>query len=146
MDLEPLEIIEDRTDEQKMKDGDWCDLPPLKLPRPSVCGIHAQGLGEFVGPAWWLLNGMAFCDECVMDMLSQLPDNREWLAEALADIRERRLKVGARVRILMGEEEGKLGTIYNHLPSRPAPWHVRPDGWLDNAGIAFKADELDIII
>lgn len=102
---------------------------------------------QCAGVAHWRASGYAECDEHIMQCVEWHPDSRELLTEALADIRERRLAVGARVRILVGEEEGKLGTVYNHLPSRPAPWHVRPDDYdPDVPGIAFKADELDIII
>lgn len=57
------------------------------------------------------------------------------------------LHVGVRVRILCdGELRGETGTIYNYLPSRPAPWHVRPDTWpRTQAGIAYKMDELELI-
>lgn len=57
------------------------------------------------------------------------------------------LAIGARVRIRYGRElNGCLGTVYNHLPSRPYPWHVRPDGWDKNeAGVALKADEIEMI-
>jgi len=49
------------------------------------------------------------------------------------------------VRITKPLREGvsKLGTIYNHLPGRPFPWHVLPDGYGDTIGIAFTADELE---
>lgn len=56
------------------------------------------------------------------------------------------LQVGSRVRILVGDYAGQLGTVYNHLPSRPAPWHVRPDLWpQDEPGIAYTVDELEVI-
>lgn len=144
--LEPLDIVDDRTPEQKMADGDWSNLPPTKLSKPAACVLHLYESGEWTGPAWWVCNGSSLCDEHIIEMLERLPDNREWLAPALADIRERYLKVGARVRIQMGKQAGNLGTVYNHLPSRPAPWHVRPDGWLDCAGVAYKADELDVLL
>lgn len=66
---------------------------------------------------------------------------------ALSAILARALRIGARVRILAaGEMQGQQGVIYCHLPSRPAPWHVRPDGWpADEAGVAYMADELEVI-
>ncbi len=57
-------------------------------------------------------------------------------------------EIGARVRIIAKDSNhnGCSGTIYNHLPSRPYPWHVRPDGWnTDEPGIAYKEDELELI-
>jgi len=50
-----------------------------------------------------------------------------------------------KVRILMPLKEGvsKLGTIYNHLPGRPFPWHVLPDGYGDKYGIAFTENEIE---
>jgi hypothetical protein len=58
------------------------------------------------------------------------------------------LKVGDRVRVLVANRDGTYhdGTIYRHLPSRPHPWHVRPDGWpSDVAGISYSASELEKI-
>lgn len=56
------------------------------------------------------------------------------------------ISLGARVRILTGKLAGEQGTIYRHMPERPAPWHVRPDLWpADEAGIAYTAKELQIV-
>jgi hypothetical protein len=54
------------------------------------------------------------------------------------------MKIGDRVIIRVeGEHYGEQGTIYNYIPGRPCPWHVRPDNWEpDFAGIAYMADEL----
>ncbi len=56
------------------------------------------------------------------------------------------LQIGMRVRILhtfFRAEVPETGTIYNYLPSRPCPWHVRPDGWPEHqAGIACRQEEL----
>lgn len=58
-------------------------------------------------------------------------------------LNQSQLHINGRVRILWGEQSGKLGTIYNCAYDRPAPWHVRPDDWpADVPGIAYKADEL----
>lgn len=120
-----------------------------KLPTPVECGVHME-FGEdqkCTETAYWRLGTVATCDECIVELLEQLPDNRAWLAPALADIRERHLKIGARVRIQMGEETGNLGTVYNHLPAMGAPWHVRPDGWAEDVpGVAYLAEELDVIL
>lgn len=89
----------------------------------------------------------AMCDECIVNMLEGLPDNRDWLAPALTDLRARHLKIGARVRIQMGGETGNLGVVYNHVPGRRYSWHVRPDAWpADVPGIDYKADELDVLL
>jgi len=69
------------------------------------------------------------------------------LEPALADIKERHLKEGSRVRIQYGDETGNLGTVYNIAWGRPALYHVRPDGWPEDVpGIAYKAEELDILL
>jgi hypothetical protein len=55
---------------------------------------------------------------------------------------------GARVRITAPDSDhnGQCATVYNYLPSRPYPWHVRPDGWSeDEPGIAYGEDELELI-
>lgn len=172
--MKPLDIVDDRTIEQIREDGDdrWPDGTPyikdgvcsicerpagqnhtclINLETPGPCGMHElmQEPQRCTGLAYWaggvVLTDM--CDECIVNMLEKLPDNRDWLQPALADIRERHLHAGARVRIQMGDETGNLGTVYNHLPGRPAPWHVRPDGWpADEPGIAYKAEELDVLL
>ena len=56
-----------------------------------------------------------------------------------------KLHTGQRVRILIPLccEISQQGTIYDYLPSRPHPWHVRPDGRPQSEpGIAFTAEEL----
>jgi hypothetical protein len=58
------------------------------------------------------------------------------------------LHVGQRVRILVAQNYEHVagpGVIHNYLPSRPCPWHVRPDGafWDNGPGIAFHAWELE---
>lgn len=58
------------------------------------------------------------------------------------------LTIGDRVTIvrLGSTNYGKMGTVYNYLPSRPAPYHVRPDGWPEHqAGIAYTREELELI-
>lgn len=56
------------------------------------------------------------------------------------------LHIGACVRILFGELAGEPSTIYNHLPSRLYPWHVRPNSWpADAPGIALRADEIEYL-
>lgn len=63
----------------------------------------------------------------------------------MAALKERDLKKGARVRIRMGDETAHLGTVYNVAWGRPAPYHVRPDGWPEGIpGIAYKSEELDV--
>jgi hypothetical protein len=55
------------------------------------------------------------------------------------------LRVGMSVEILIPLDDGiaQRGIIYDYLPSRPWPYHVRPDGWEKDApGIAFSADEI----
>ena len=54
-------------------------------------------------------------------------------------------EIGQRVRITMQDSmlRGEEATIYWYEPGRPCPWHVRPDGWGDVPGVAFKADELE---
>lgn len=55
------------------------------------------------------------------------------------------LQKGMRVNILvpMLPDIPKQGVIYGYCPSRPLPWHVRPDGWSPKkAGIAFKSEEI----
>lgn len=146
--LQPLNVVDNRTSEQEIADGDWSNLPPTKLSKPHACAIHLQESGVWIGPAWWVCNGSSLCDVCIVDMLERLSDNRAWLEPALADIRTRHLKVGARVRIqAAGQMRGELGTVYNYLPSRPCPWHVRPDMWAEGSpGIAYLAEELDVIL
>jgi hypothetical protein len=52
-------------------------------------------------------------------------------------------KVGQAVLILMGEYQNAPGKVYNYLPSRPAPWYVRPLGWADDEpGIAYTSEEI----
>lgn len=127
-------------------------LVKLEKPVPCETWLDIYEPTRCQGTAYWASGATAdemgrMCDKCLMGMLEILPDNREWFEPALADIRERHLKIGARVRIQMGEQTGKLGTVYNHLPSRPAPWHVRPDSWPEDVpGIAYKADELDVML
>jgi hypothetical protein len=58
------------------------------------------------------------------------------------------LAIGMRVRILVPllDEIKDRGVIYNYCPSRPWPWHVRPDDWpcdLFGRGIAFDATEIE---
>lgn len=175
--LQPLNIVDDRTPEQVRADGDerLPDGSPyilrgvccvcgknvaqeaekypvhvclVKLYKVQACGVHLMKTGEWTGPAYWLADGTSICDKCIADMLERLPDNREWLEPALADIRARHLKIGARVRIqAAGQMRGELGTVYNYLPSRPWPWHVRPDIWAEGSpGVAYLADELDVIL
>lgn len=57
------------------------------------------------------------------------------------------LAIGTRVRITaLGSLCGQIGTVYDYQPSRPAPYHVRPDGWPANrAGVACVADELEVL-
>jgi hypothetical protein len=53
-----------------------------------------------------------------------------------------------RVRILRQFQDGikREGTIYNHVPNRPCPWHVLPDNWPEGlSGIAFTEEELEPI-
>lgn len=122
-------------------------LEMIKI-EPTRCemGLLAQH-EQCTGVAHWRASGFAECDEHIMQCVEWHPDSRETLVEALADIRERHLKIGARVRILMGEETGKLGTVYNHVPGLPASWHVRPDNWCsDCPGIAYQTDELDVML
>lgn len=102
---------------------------------------------QCAGTAYWRASGYAECDEHIMQCVEWHPDSRETLTEALADIRERHLKTGSRVRILTGDERGNLGTVYNQAFGRPAPWHVRPDRWAsDCPGIAYQSDELDVML
>lgn len=93
---------------------------------------------------------IATCDECIMTLLERLPDNREWLAPALADIRQRRLRVGARVCIQKEPFQGKLGTIYRQEYPWSNKWDVLPDSKsADAPGILCllcEADELDPIL
>lgn len=57
------------------------------------------------------------------------------------------LSIGMKVRILrplLDNSIEKQGTIYNYLPSRPWPWHVRPGNWAEAVpGIAFTEAELE---
>lgn len=121
----------------------------VKLESPVPCESHllAQEERQCTGQAYWLASGYAWCDKCIVDCLERTPDNRGWLKLALDDIKGRRLKEGARVRIQYGDETGHLGTVYNVAYGRPAPYHVRPDGWpQDVPGIAYKSEELDILL
>lgn len=120
-----------------------------KLDTPVPCELHllAQQEQRCASPAYWRVSGFAECDECLAQCLETHPDSRDWLAEALTDLRERHLTIGARVRIQYGDETGNLGTIYNHALGREAAWHVRPDGWpIDVPGIAYKTEELDVLL
>ena len=121
----------------------------VKLETPVPCELHllCQEEQRCTGVAHWRASGYAECDEHIMQCVEWHPDSRETLVEALADIRERHLKTGASVRILVGDEAGKLGKVYNQAYGRPAPWHVRPDNWPDDCpGIAYKSDELDVML
>lgn len=174
--LEPLNVVDDRTPEQIREDGDerWPDGRPyikdgvccvcespvenadlhtclVKLQTPCECEIHelVQEEQKCTGMAYWAYGFdrlTATCDECISNMLERLPDNREWLAPALADIRKRHLKIGARVRIQCLAERGQLGTVYKQWPGQDA-WYVRPDRRpADAPGIACEADELDVLL
>jgi len=121
---------------------------PGKLREPVPCEIHLQANEpqRCAGLAHWRLNGVATCDECIVNMLERLPDNREWLADVLTDIRERHLKIGARVRIQCIAEQGQLGTVYQRTLNETG-WYVRPDRRGDKQpGIACLSDELDVLL
>jgi len=120
-----------------------------KLPVPRKCEMDWD-MEECSDMAIWGTGRetlTATCDKCIIAELESLPDNRMALEPALADIKERHLKEGSRVRIQYGDETGNLGTVYNIAWGRPALYHVRPDGWPEDVpGIAYKAEELDILL
>lgn len=176
--LQPLDIIDDRTIEQIRADGceRWPDGRPyinngvrsvcganveqelnhypvhvclVKLETPEPCKVHllAQEEQQCAGLAHWTLGNTAMCDKCVLALLEQTPDNREWLAPALADIRQRYLRVGARVRIQAMYERGQLGTICARSRWSDDAWYVRSDRRpATSAGILCLTDELDVIL
>lgn len=94
-------------------------------------------------------------------MLNDLPDmahlpeqDQQAIQDFAVYLREkaaaqRKYDIGQRVRIVKSDslECGNLGTVYDYLPSRRWPYHVRPDGefWRDGPGIAFTAEELEPI-
>ncbi len=172
--LQPLDIVDNRTPEQVRADGDerWPDGTPyikdgvccvclhpatephhtclVKLKEPVPCGMHelVQEPQKCTMLAYWcgghVLTDM--CDECIVNMLESLPDNRDWLEPALADIRERHLKIGARVRIQCVAGRGQLGTIYRQTHDKQG-WYVRVDRRpADNPGIVCVPDELDVML
>lgn len=58
------------------------------------------------------------------------------------------LEIGMKVYILfpLHENRRRTGVIYNYLPQRQWPYHVRPDGWPeDKPGIACTEEELEPI-
>ncbi len=58
------------------------------------------------------------------------------------------LVIGTRVCILPPSvNRTSTGVIYNYVPSRQWPYHVRPDDWPENEpGIAYTEEELEPII
>lgn len=110
--LQPLDIIDDRTLEQIRTDGDdrWPSGDPYIVRGVcAVCGAEASQdhdclvmLAEpdecelfFCGnPAHWRLNGMSLCDKDILDIAGMKSDNEQWLAPALADIAARKADEG----------------------------------------------------
>lgn len=117
--LQPLDIVDDRTIEQIRESGDdrWpsgepyilrgvccvCERPApnprlhtclVRLATPCECETHelVQEPQKCTGLAYWASGYdrlTAQCDECIQSMAGINSDNEEWLAEALADIRAR---------------------------------------------------------
>lgn len=94
---------------------------------------------EKMFPVWKLFKHEDYlCGSCHPD-IGDLPECPEC---------ERELYIGCRVRILVENkaalEISETGVIYNYLPARPWPWHVRPDNWPPHVpGIAFSAQEIE---
>lgn len=142
------------------RNGEWL-LPALvdiadryqgqmtKLETPIPCEMHllAQEEQRCTGLAHWRASGFAECDECIVNNLERHPDSREVLAPALDDIRERYLKVGARVRIQCASSEiGQLGTIYKPNKNDDA-WYVRSDRTsASEPGLLCLPEELDVLL
>ena len=57
--------------------------------------------------------------------------------------------IGMKVYILfpLHENRRRTGILYDYLPGRMWPYHVRPDGWAENkSGIACTEEELAPIV
>lgn len=122
----------------------------VRMSEPGRCEIvhemDEESARRCTGIAYWSTVDVSLCDECITDMLEKLPDNRAWLEPALADIRARHLKIGARVRIQCIAERGQLGTVYRAWHDQSS-WYVRVDRRpADNPGIVCMPDELDVLL
>lgn len=116
--LQPLDIIDDRSLEQIRADGDdrWPSGAPyivqgvcavcgavasqdhdclVKLATPGTCEIETDmdwTRVTYCGqPAYWRLNGVATCDADIKAIAEMSSDNATWLASALADIAARKV-------------------------------------------------------
>jgi hypothetical protein len=65
----------------------------VKMSEPGSCEIvHSmdeESARKCGGVAYWTTDTVSICDECLIDMLEQLPDNAMWLRPALEDIAAR---------------------------------------------------------
>lgn len=119
--------------------------------QPIACDtLRTHTLGQPDQPcgrtAHWQLAGHATCDECLVALVEQLPDNRQKLRLALHEILARRY-LGARVRIACGQYQGKLGTIdkRSDVTFTILPLEVIVDGENDGSPIPYHPNELELV-
>ncbi|HEY3994250.1 MAG TPA: hypothetical protein VGM01_15380 [Ktedonobacteraceae bacterium] len=61
-----------------------------RLSQPARCGLSVSSRSTCRRIAWWSVDGVAVCDECIRTMVRMNSDNEQFFRPALANMRARR--------------------------------------------------------